>query len=127
MSSDFVIAVAAPGKCAALLRCQSHASASSEARRRPRGQPLGLALLLGFGFGLGLALPPTDRRAEDVAEAGARVGRAELRHRLLLLVDLARLDRQRDLAGGAVELGDLGIEPLANRETVGPLLAAIAR
>src|SRR5580658_3100967 len=106
MSSDFVIAAAAPGECAGPLRCQRHASPSSKAP----DQPLGLALLLGFGrFGFGFALPPADRRAEDIAEAGARVGRAELGHRLLLLVDLAGLDRQRDLAGGTVELGDLGV------------------
>ena len=43
-----------------------------------------------LGLGLALTLTPTDRRAEDVAEAGAGIGRAELDHRLLLLVDLAR-------------------------------------
>ena len=53
--------------------------------------------------------------------------RAVLGHRLLLLVDLLRLDRQRDLAGRAVELGDLRIDLLADREAVGALLGAVAR
>src|SRR5205085_3391948 len=75
----------------------------------------------------GLALAPADRRAENVAEAGAGFGGAEFGHRPLLLVDLARLDRQRDPPGGAVDRGDLGIDPLADGETVGALLAAVAR
>src|SRR5437764_3690312 len=86
-------------------------------------------LLLGvvLGLFLGFALATPDRRAEDIAEAGAGFGGAEFGHRLLLLIDLARLDRQRDPPGGAVDRGDLGIEPLADREAVGALLAAVAR
>ena len=56
-----------------------------------------------------------------------RIGRAEFGHRLLLFVDLARLDRQRRLARGAVDRGDLGVDLLADGEAVGPLLGAVAR
>src|SRR5579884_4089641 len=98
--------------------CQTLGRASSS---REDDGPSGSALLL-LAF-----LAPPDRRAENVAEAGARVGRAEFGHRPLLLVDLARLDRQRDLAGGAVDLGHLGIDPLADGKAVGALLAAVAR
>src|SRR3954454_11853688 len=76
---------------------------------------------------LGLVLAAADRRAEDVAEAGAGIGRAEFLHRALLLVDLACLDRQRDPAGGAVDRGDLGVDPLADRKAIGALFAAVAR
>ena len=34
---------------------------------------------------------------------------------------------KRDLPGGAVDRGDLGVDPLADREAVGALLAAVAR
>src|SRR6195256_6359125 len=89
----------------------------------------GPVLLFGllFGLFLGLALAAADRGAEDVAEAGTGFGRAELGHRLLLLIDLARLDRQRDAPGGTVDRRDLGIDPLADREPVSALLAAVAR
>src|SRR3989442_6165580 len=73
---------------------------------------------VGVGSGLvffGLVLAAADRGAENVAEAGSRVGRAELGHRPLLLVDLARLDRRGDLACRAVDRGDLGVDPLADR------------
>src|SRR6266481_378214 len=90
-----------------------------------------LGLLLGFflGFLLGLALPPgaADRSAKDVAEAGTRIGRAEFRHRSLLFVHLARPDREGELAGGAVDRRYLGIDPLADSESIGTLLAAVAR
>src|SRR6516165_7114717 len=84
-----------------------------------------LTLFLGFGFGLGLGLDlpvrvlppcPIDGRAEDVAKTGARIRRAELGHRTLFLVDLARLDRQADLARRAVDGGNLGIYLFTNRE-----------
>src|SRR5690606_34953143 len=54
-----------------------------------------------------------DGRPQDVAEAGAGVRRAVLGHRLLVLVDLLGLDRQRDAARCAVDIGDLGIDLLA--------------
>src|SRR6185437_10452667 len=74
-----------------------------------------------------LAVLALQRRAEDVAEAGARIGGAVFGHRLLLLLDLARLDRQGKLARRLVDRGDLGIDLLADGEAVGPLLGAVAR
>src|SRR5215212_4137773 len=78
-------------------------------------------------LGLRLALAAADRGAEDVAKAGAGVGRAKLLHRPLLLVDLARLDRQRHPPGGPVDRGYLGVDALADRKAIGALLAAVAR
>src|SRR6185369_16858349 len=79
-----------------------------------------------FGFFLALLLRLAERRAQDVPQAGARVGRAEIGHRLLLLVELARLDRQHDPARGLVDVGDLGVELVADRVAVGTLLGAVA-
>src|SRR2546423_11071241 len=77
------------------------AQRSSLPRLRGEGHQVGAErLFLVFGFFFGLALTAADRGAEDVAEASAGFGGAELLHRLLLLIDLARLDRQRDAAGG---------------------------
>src|SRR6185437_16441952 len=55
-----------------------------------------------------------------------RVGRAVVGNRLLLLLDLARLDRQGDLARRAVDGGDLGIDLLADREALGTLVGTVA-
>src|SRR4051812_14228828 len=88
---------------------------------RPR-QLVGLALLI-----LGFALTAADRRAENVAKAGAGIGRTEFLHCPLLLVNLARLDRQRDPPRRPVDRGDFRVDPLADRETVRALLATIAR
>src|SRR5213078_157513 len=116
------------------VRCQTHSRASR--RRQLFTQTLeesasstGLFLVVGLVVGLlvGLALTATDRGAEDVAEAGAGFGGAEFLHRPLLLIDFARLDRQGNAPGGAVDRGDLGIASLADREAVGALLAAVAR
>ena len=52
----------------------------------------GLVALLGAGLGLFL-----ERRAEDIAERRAAVGRAVLRDRLFFVGDLDRLDRERRL------------------------------
>src|SRR6185312_2200532 len=68
-----------------------------------------------------------ERGAKDIAERGAGIGRAVLRDGFFLLGHLQRLDRHRDLAGLAVELGDAGVELLADLETVRALVAAIAR
>src|SRR6266851_2423176 len=53
-----------------------------------------------------LAVLALQRGAEDVTEAGARIGGAVIGHRLLLLLDLARLDRERQLARRLVDRGD---------------------
>src|SRR5579864_4091980 len=125
MSSDFVIAFEAPLGGAVGVTVPKAGVVVEPIPAQLIGIPAGSALFLGIG--LRLALPAADRRAENIAQAGAGVRRAEFGHRLFLLVDLARLDRQRDLAGRLVELGDLGVDPLANRETVGALLAAVTR
>jgi hypothetical protein len=64
--------------------------------------------------------------AQDVAEARAGVGRAILRDRLLLLGDLARLDRQAQAPLLLVDVGDQGVHLVADREPLGPLLAPVA-
>src|SRR4051812_8902131 len=73
-----------------------------------------------------LLLGPAERRAENVAQAGARVGRAEVGHRLLLLVEFTRLDRQHHPARGPVDVGDLGVELVADGVAVGTLLGTVA-
>src|SRR5688500_20155164 len=70
------------------------------------------------------ALLLLQRLAEDVAEAGARIGRAVLGHRLLLLGDLQRLDREIRLLG-AVEANHHRVELLADLEALGALLVAV--
>jgi hypothetical protein len=94
----------------------------SRRRTRPRRRSLVLVGLVAFVLValLGLA----ERRAEDVTERGAGVGRAVLGHRRLLVGDLQRLDRHRDLAAGLVDLGDLGIDLLADGEALRTLVGA---
>src|SRR5579885_2045964 len=105
------------GRSAKRVRCQTRPRASTSLPVRVSGS----GLVLGFG------LPPPNCGAEDIAEAGTGFGGAELLHGPLLFVHLARLDRQRDAPGRAVALRDLGVDPLADRKTVGALLAAVAR
>src|SRR5215468_3589712 len=94
---------------------------------------LGFALAAGLALGLALAcLGPGLLRlrqggAEDVAQAGARIGRAVFGHRLLVFVDLTRLDRERQLARLGIHRRDLGVDLLADGEAVGTLIAALAR
>src|SRR5258708_20230765 len=59
-----------------------------------------------------LAVLALQRGAEDVAEAGARIGGAVIGHRLLLLLDLARLDRERQLACRLVDRRHLAVNLL---------------
>src|ERR1700751_4638989 len=66
-----------------------------------------------------------ERRAQNVAERSAGVGRAVFRDRLLLLGDFERLDGDGDLARLAVELDHASVDLLADREALGPLVAAI--
>src|SRR5215467_1167173 len=89
---------------------------------------LSLFLLLGRLFLLGgLFRCALERGAEDVAERRPRIGGAVLGDRLLLFRHFERLDRDLHLVGAAVELGDAGVDFLPDRETLRPLLAAIAR
>jgi hypothetical protein len=67
------------------------------------------------------------RRAEDVAERSAGVGRAVLRDGFLLLGDFQRLDRDLHLAGLLVVGDDAGVDLLADGEALGALLVAVAR
>ena len=71
-------------------------------------------------------VPALDRRAEDVAERGPRVGRAVLFDRLLLLGDLARLDREPDPPRLRVDRNDTGIDVITLGEALRPLLGAVA-
>src|SRR5690606_20610545 len=67
------------------------------------------------------------RSAQNIAQRCAGVGRAILRDGFLLLCDLQRFDRHGDLAGLLVEGGDARIDLLADGETLGALLVAVAR
>src|SRR5687767_4139698 len=78
-------------------------------------------------LGLFLLSCPIDGGAENVAERGAGIGGAVLLHCGFVFVDLALLDRKRELARGLVDIGDFCIHLLAYGEAVGPLLAAVAR
>src|SRR5512136_422951 len=88
----------------------------------------GLALALGLLCRLFviLILRLAQGGAKDVAKRGTTVGRAILGDRLFLLGHFERLDRHADLAGLGVDLGDKGIELLADAETFRPLLGAVA-
>src|SRR5712671_1109523 len=88
-------------------------SAGAE-RRRSRS-----VLLVGF-------LGPLEGGAQDVAQRGARIGGAVLGDRLLLLGHLEGLDGDLDLVGAAIELGDAGVDLLADREAFRALLGAVA-
>ena len=66
-------------------------------------------------------------RAQDVAQRRAGVGRAELLDGFLVLGHFQGLDRQGDAAGGLVDVGDLGVEAVADGEALGALLGAVAR
>src|SRR3546814_16965146 len=76
-------------------------------------------------FGVFLACL-VQRRAKDVTQRRARIRRAILRHGLLLLGDLHRLDRQSGLLR-LVEAGHHRVELLAAVDTPRLLLVAIAR
>src|SRR5690606_37044376 len=67
-----------------------------------------------------------ERRAENVAKRRTRIGGAILRDGFLLLGHFQRLDRHLHLAGLAVELGDAGVDLLADLEPLRALIAAIA-
>src|SRR5688572_18255461 len=67
-----------------------------------------------------------ERSAENIAQRRARIGRAVLRDRLLLLGDLERLDRDLHLARFLVELNDAGVDLFADREAFRALLGAVA-
>src|SRR5215468_10762551 len=82
---------------------------------------LSLFLLLGRLFRCAL-----ERGAEDVAERRPRIGGAVLGDRLLLFRHFERLDRDLHLVSAAVELGDAGVDFLADREALRALLAAVA-
>src|SRR6266487_3012890 len=92
---------------------------SEDGRQSPSSRPLLFVVLgrrlVGFFRLVGRAL--LERGAENVAERSAGIRGAVLGE---------RLDRHRDLAAAAIELGDAGVDLLADRETLGALLGAIA-
>src|SRR5262245_47343448 len=86
------------------------------------------SLFLGL-FGLGFRLVAgalLEGGTENIAKRGARIGRTVLGNCLLLLGHFQRLNGNADFVSLAVELGDAGIYFLANRESLRPLLAALA-
>src|SRR5712692_740807 len=115
------------GRWVRRLPCQTDLPASRQRRPRLVASASSAALLASAFLFLGLALAATDRRAEDVAQTGAGVGRAELGHRALFLIDLARLDRHRHPPCGLVDRRHLGIDALADGKAVRTLLTAVAR
>src|ERR1700687_4761895 len=93
-------------------------------------EPAADGLILGlFGLRLviGLVVTLLERGAQDVAERSAAVGGAVFRQRFLLFGHFKRLDRDADLAGLAIELGDAGVHLLAGRKALGALFATVAR
>src|SRR6267142_1385411 len=68
-----------------------------------------------------------ERGAEHVAQRRAGIGGAVLRDGFLLLGDFQRLDRDLHLAGLLVELDHPRVDLFADRETLGALIAALAR
>src|SRR6185503_16397024 len=66
-------------------------------------------------------------RAQNVAQAGAAVGRAILLDGFLLFRHFASLDGERDLAARLVHAGDQGFDLVALSEAFGPLVVAVAR
>src|SRR4051794_14030113 len=79
------------------------------------------------GSALGLLfLLLTERGTQDVAQAGAAIRGAEFSHGLLLVLDLQCLDRQGQPPAGRVDIDDLGIDLLACRVALRPLLVAVA-
>src|SRR5690606_30364636 len=73
-----------------------------------------------------LLLALLEGRAEDVTERGARIGRAVLGDRFLLLRNFIRLDGEVDLAGLLVGGGHARIDLLADREAFRTLVVAVA-
>src|SRR5580693_8384356 len=68
-----------------------------------------------------------ERGTENVAQRRPRIGGAVLRDGLLLFGDFERLDRDLHLAGLLVELDHPRIDLLADGETLGALVGALAR
>ena len=68
----------------------------------------------------------TDRRAQDIAERGARIGRAIFAHGFAFFFHFLALDGERQAARGTVHGGDLRIDLFANGEFVGALVATVA-
>jgi len=67
-----------------------------------------------------------ERCTQDVAEGSAAVGGAVLSDSFLLFSDFQGLDRHGDPAGLLVELGNAGIELVADGVPIRPLFFAVA-
>src|SRR4051812_28628976 len=121
---------AEPGKAEAVLRNLSKKLIQEKRRRDCSRRPLSRPkpeVERGLILALLLALGAAQRRAENVAEAGARVRRPEFLHGLLLFFDFLRLDRQADTAAAAIDLGDLGVDLFADGETIRTLFGTLTR
>ena len=86
-----------------------------------RSVSLGLVAILLALLGL------VQGRTQDVAQAGARVGRTELSNGFLLFGDFQSLDGQLDLAVLLGEVGDARVDNLTNRETLRTLFVTVTR
>src|SRR5690606_33839674 len=92
--------------------CARARNRSRRARRTGRVRSLLFAILEGS--------------AQDVAQRCPGVRGAKLRHGLLLLGDLERLDGEGNALRLLVELGDAGIDLVALREALRTLVVAVA-
>src|SRR6516162_408950 len=88
--------------------------------------PAATSALVGLLLDFALSTRAIDCGTEDITKTGAGIGGAKLSHRPLFLIHFTGLDRQCDLAGRAVDGRHLGINFLADSETIRPLFATIA-
>src|SRR5262245_8080062 len=93
---------------------------------KSRRSRLGSVLFFGFIFRL-VARPLLERSTQDVSKRSAGIGSAVLGDRLFFLGNLKRLDGNADLVRLAIKLRNARVHFLPDGETLGTLLATIAR
>ena len=74
-----------------------------------------------------LFLFAADGRAKNIAQAGARIGRAIFLNSLFFFFNFQCLDGKRNASPAAIDLHQFGVELVAHCKAVGPLLIAVAR